>query len=93
MSNRSKGLLLVTTILLLKTTINKTCLKALNRAIRTSLDLVDPLARDWNNMTVRNKISSVGTLKSSNLLDHSKLPLRLSNISIGGRLRKRDCRV
>jgi hypothetical protein len=38
----------------------------------------------------RDKISSVGTLKSSNLLGHSKLPLRINNIAIGGRLRKGD---
>jgi hypothetical protein len=38
----------------------------------------------------RDKIPSVGTLKSSNLLGHSKLPLRINNIAIGGRLRKGD---
>jgi hypothetical protein len=45
-SNRSKSLLVVTTVLLLKTTSNKTRFKALNRTIRVSLDLVEPLARD-----------------------------------------------
>jgi hypothetical protein len=29
-------------------------------------------------------------LKSNNILSHSKLPLMISNISIGGRLRKTD---
>jgi hypothetical protein len=45
-SNRSKSLLVVTTVLLLKTTSNKTRFKTLNRTIRVSLDLVEPLARD-----------------------------------------------
>jgi hypothetical protein len=93
-SNRSKGLLIVTTVLLQKTTGNKTSFIALNRAIRVGLDLKDPLARDWNGRRVRDKIPSAGTLKSSNLLEHSKLPLRISNnITIGGRLRKRDDRA
>jgi hypothetical protein len=73
---------------------NKTCFKALNRTIKASLDLVNPLTCDWNNRRSWNKISSVGTLKSSILLSHSKLPLRISNnISIGGRLRKTDSRA
>jgi hypothetical protein len=64
----------------------------LNRAIRESLNLVDPLAHDRNSRRrTRNKIPSVNTLKSSNLLSHSKLPLRMSNsISIDGRLIKGD---
>jgi hypothetical protein len=32
-------------------------------------------------------------LKRNNLLSHSKLPLRMSNITIDGRLRKRDDRA
>jgi hypothetical protein len=95
MSNKSKGVVIIMTILLLKTTSNKTCLIALNRAIRAGLDLVDPLAHDQNNRRrVRNKIPSVDTLKRSNLLCHRKLPLSISNnISIGGKLRKRDYRA
>jgi hypothetical protein len=95
MSNRSKGLFIVTTVLLLKTTGNKTRFIALYRAIRVGLDLMDPLARDQNSRRrVRDKISSAGTLKSSNLLGHSKLPLRISNsIAICYRLRKRDGRA
>jgi hypothetical protein len=94
-SNRSKGILIVTTILVLKITGNKMCFKALNRAIRAGLDLVDPLAHDQNNREkVRNKIPNVSTLKSNNFLSHGKLPLKISdNISICGRLRKRDCRA
>jgi hypothetical protein len=42
----------------------------------------------------RNKIPRVSTLKSNNLLGHSKLLLGMSNnIAIDGRLRKRDCRA
>jgi hypothetical protein len=95
MSNRSKSLIVVTTVLLLKTMSNKTRFKALNRTIRVSLDLVNPLTRDWNNRRRSwNTIPSVGTLKSSNLLSHSKLSLRISNnISIDGRLRKTDNRA
>jgi hypothetical protein len=97
-SNGSESLLVVTTVLLLKTTSNKTLFKAFNKTIRASLDLVDPFARDWNNREgAGNKIPSVGTLRSNNLLSHSKLPLRISNsISLGGRLRKtngRACRL
>jgi hypothetical protein len=93
-SNRCKSLLIVTTILLLKTASNKTCFIALNRAIRAGFDLIHPLARDQNSRRVRDKIPSAGMLKSSDLLVHSKLPLGMSNnITIGGRLRKRDCRT
>jgi hypothetical protein len=93
-SNRSKCLFIVTTVLLLKTTDNKMRFIALYRAIRAGLDLIDPLARDQNSRRARDKIPSVGMLKSSNLLSHSKLPLKISNnIAIGGRLRKRDDRA
>jgi hypothetical protein len=41
-----------------------------------------------------NKIPSVGMLKSSNLLNHSKLLLRISNnIIIGGKLKRRNDRA
>jgi hypothetical protein len=88
MSNRSKDLIIMT-ILLLKTMSNKTRFIALNRAIKANLDLIDPLARDQiSKKRMRNKIPSVGTLKSNNL-NHSKLSLKMSNISIGGTLIKR----
>jgi hypothetical protein len=55
-----------------------------------SLDLIDPLVRDRNSRRAWDNIPSVCTLKSNNLLGHSKLQLRISNIiAIGGRLRKR----
>jgi hypothetical protein len=89
-SNMSKSFLIVTTVLLLNTTSNKMHFIALNRAIRAGLDLIDTLACDQNSRRVRDKIPSVGMLKSSNLPGHSKLPLRISNnITIGGRIRKR----
>jgi hypothetical protein len=89
MNNRSKSLLIVTTILLLKTTTNKTRFIALNRAIRVGFDLIDPLACDRNSRRVRDMIPSAGMLKNSDLLGHSKLPLGMSkSITIGGRLRK-----
>jgi hypothetical protein len=46
MSNQSKSLLIVTIVLLLETTGNKTHFIALNRAIRTGLDLIDLLVHD-----------------------------------------------
>jgi hypothetical protein len=59
----------------------------LNRVIRASLDLIDPLAHDRNSRRrARDKVTSVSTLKSSNLLGHSKLSLKISNIAIDGRL-------
>src|SRR6266542_3316882 len=76
MGNRSKGLLIITPILLLKPTCNKTRFIALNGAIRAGLDFVDPLARDGSSRRrKRNKIPSASALKSSNLLSHSELPL------------------
>jgi hypothetical protein len=92
MSIRSKGLRIVRTILLLKTTGNKTRFIALNRTTIGCLDLIDPLAHDQNSRRkTRYKIPSVGTLKGANLLGDSKLPHRISNnISIGGSLRKSD---
>jgi hypothetical protein len=93
-SNTSKSHLIATTILLLKTMNNKMRFIALNRAIRAGFDLIDPLARDQNSRRARDKIPSAGMLKSNDLLSHSKLPLGMSNnITIGGRLRKRDCRT
>jgi hypothetical protein len=50
MSNRSKSLIIVTSMLLLKATRHKTSLVALKRAIRSSLDLIDPLASDMSHL-------------------------------------------
>jgi hypothetical protein len=46
MSNRSKSLLIIMTLLLLKTMSNKISLIALKRTIRASLNLIDPLTSD-----------------------------------------------
>jgi hypothetical protein len=62
-SNRSKGLLIINTVLLLETPRHKTSLVALKRAIRASFDLVHPLACDGRNIRrQRNKIPSTSTL-------------------------------
>jgi hypothetical protein len=85
MSSMSKCLLVVNAILLLETSCHKTSLIALKRAIRASLDLVDPLACDGSDMRrQRNKVPSTGTLYGSNLLSHGMLPLLMSdNLLIG----------
>jgi hypothetical protein len=49
MSNWSKSLIIITTLLLLKTTSNKASLIALKRTIRAGLNLVDPLTSDRMN--------------------------------------------
>jgi hypothetical protein len=90
MSNRSKSLIIITTILLLKTTSNKTSLIALKRTIKASLNLIDPLTSDQTNTwrTVH-KIPRVNPLKSSNLFSHHVLPFQMKNsIAIIRLLRK-----
>jgi hypothetical protein len=49
MSNGSKSLIIITIVLLLKTMSNKTCLIALKRTVRASLNLIDPLTSDRTN--------------------------------------------
>jgi hypothetical protein len=49
MSHRSKSLIIVTALLLLKATSHKTRFIALKRSIRAGLNFVDPLARDGTN--------------------------------------------
>lgn len=87
MSNMRKGLVIVTTMLLLKTTSNQTGLIMLKRTIRLSLNLIDPFTSNRTNMRrKRNKIPHASALKSSNLLSHSKLRLLMKNsITIRGR--------
>jgi hypothetical protein len=57
-----------------------------------SLDLINPLAHHQNSRRrARDKVTSAVTLKSSNLLGHSKLSLKISNnIVTSGRLSKRE---
>jgi hypothetical protein len=50
MSNRSKSLIIIMTLLLLKITSNKTSLIVLKRTIRASLNLIDPLTSDAHAM-------------------------------------------
>jgi hypothetical protein len=70
-SHGSKGLIIVTAMLLLKAASDKASLVALKRTIGASLDLVDPLAGDGTNRGRRSdNIPSASTLKSSNLLSH-----------------------
>jgi hypothetical protein len=89
MSN-NKILIIVTTLLVLKTTSNETSLIALKRTIRVSLNLMDPLTSDWTNTWgTGHKILRASPLKSSNLLSHCMLPFRIKNsIAIRRWLRK-----
>jgi hypothetical protein len=58
MSNRSKSLIIISTMLLLKTTSNKIDLIPLKRTIRASLNLIYSLTSDQTNMWgTRHKIS------------------------------------
>jgi hypothetical protein len=80
MSNRSKSLVIIPALLLLKTTSNKTSLIALKRTIRASLNLIDPLTSDQTNTWgTGHKISCASPLKSSNLLSHHVLPFWMKN--------------
>jgi hypothetical protein len=65
----------MTMMLLLKSTSNKMDHITLKRAVRASLDLINPLACDGTSMRrKRNKVPSADALKSSDLLSHGKLP-------------------
>jgi hypothetical protein len=93
MGNKSKHLIIITTMLLLKTMSNETSLIALKRIIRASLNLIDPLTSDqMNTWRMGHKIPCVSPLKSSNLLSHRMLPFRMKNIiAIRSWLRKSNC--
>jgi hypothetical protein len=90
MSNWRKSLIIITTLLLLKITGNKTSLIALNRTVRASLNLIYPLTSDWTNMwRTRYMIPRANPLKSSNLLSHCVLTFWMkNNITIRSWLRK-----
>jgi hypothetical protein len=90
MSNRSKSLVIIPTLLPLKTTSNKTSLIALKRTIRASLNLINPLTSDrMNTWGTGHKIPCVSPLKSSNLLSHRMLSFWIKNsIVIRSWLRK-----
>lgn len=68
MSNRSKHVIMITTMLLLKTTSNKTSFITLKRTITAGHDLVNPFTGNMTDVRMGNKIPCAGTLK------HQKLP-------------------
>jgi hypothetical protein len=79
-SQNTKEVTIVTTLLLLEPARHKTSLVALKGAIRASLYLVHPLASDRSDMRwQRNKIPGASTLQGSNLLSHSMLLLWVSS--------------
>jgi hypothetical protein len=79
MSHRSKSLIIVMAVLLLKAMSHKTRFVALKRSIRAGLNFIDPLTRDrMNTGRGSDKISGASALKRSNLLIHSKLPFRMT---------------
>ena len=88
MGHRSKNLIVITTMLLLKTTSHKMSFITLKGTIRASLNLIDPLTSDGTNMGwKRNQVPHAGALKGSNLVYYRKLPFRMNNsISIRSRL-------
>jgi hypothetical protein len=90
MSNRSKSLIIITTVLLLKTTGNKASLIALKRIVRVSLNLIDTLTSDrMDTWGIGHKISHVSPLKSNNLINHCVLSFWMKNsIMIRSWLRK-----
>jgi hypothetical protein len=90
MSNRSKSLIIISTMLLLKTTSNKTSLISLKRTIRASLNLIYPLTSDrTNTWGTGHKIPRASPLKGSNLLSHRVLPFQMKNsITIRSWLKK-----
>jgi hypothetical protein len=93
-SNRSQSLIIIMTLLLLKTASNKTRLITLKRTIGASLNLIDPLISDRTNAWgTGHKISRASSLKSSNLLSHRVLPFQMKNsLVIRSWLRKSsDC--
>jgi hypothetical protein len=90
MSNRSKSLIIISTMVLLKTMSNKTSFISLKRTIRVSLNLIYPLTSDrMNTWGTGHKISRASPLKGSNLLSHHVLPFWMkNNITIRSWLRK-----
>jgi hypothetical protein len=92
MSNKSKSLIIITTVLLLKATGNKMSFITLKRTVKASLNLTDPLVSDQMNTWgggVGHKIPCTSPLKDSNLLSHHVLPFQMKNsIVIRSWLRK-----
>lgn len=90
-NQRCKSLIIAMTMLLLKTTDNKTSFVSFKRTVRADLNLIDPFARDGTNMWgKRNKISRASTIKSSQLLCHRMLPFLMNNITVRGWLSRNN---
>jgi hypothetical protein len=89
-SNISKSLIIISTMLLLKTMSNKMSFISLKRTIRASLNLIYPLTSDqMNTWGTGHKISYASPLKGSNLLSHHVLLFQMKNsIVIRSWLRK-----
>src|SRR5581483_8500226 len=88
--NRCKGLLIIHAILLRVSFRDKSGLVSFNRPIRLCFNLVYP---STTNCTLsrwkRNKIPSMGLIKSCQFLSHSILPKRIrDSLSIGFRFRQ-----
>jgi hypothetical protein len=80
MSNMSKSPIIITILLLLKTTSNKMSRIVLKRTIRASLNLIDPLTSDrTNTWGTWHKIPRTSPLKSSNLPNHRVLSFQMKN--------------
>jgi hypothetical protein len=80
MSNKSKSLIIISAMLLLKTMSNKTSLILFKRTIRVSLNLIYPLTSDQTNTWgTGHKIPRASPLKGSNLLSHHVLPFWMKN--------------
>jgi hypothetical protein len=80
MSNMSKSLIIISTMLLLKIMSNRTSLISLKRTIRASLNVIYPLTSDrTNSWGIGHKIPRASPLKGSNLPSHRVLSFRMKN--------------
>ncbi|GMP94104.1 hypothetical protein CsSME_00043686 [Camellia sinensis var. sinensis] len=86
LSNRGEDLLIINAIFLVETLGNKTSFVALNRAIRMSLDFVDPFAANCSLARRKiNNIPSMSFVQNLKFISHSLLPKRIStSLTIGG---------
>jgi hypothetical protein len=79
MSNKSKSLIIISIMLLLKTTSNKMSFIPLKRTIRASLNIYPLTSDQMNTWGTGHKIPCASPLKGSNLLSHHVLPFRMKN--------------
>jgi hypothetical protein len=87
-SDRSKSLIIVTAMLLLKTSSNESSFLLFKSTTRAGLNLIDLLTSDRTNTgRKRNELPRASALKRNNLLSHSELPFRMNNcLTISSRL-------